>query len=45
MVKTIDDCMKGKAKFSKLSGKHPYCPKEFEYDCHCASGNNYVPDE
>ncbi|MBT6774206.1 hypothetical protein HOA91_02445 [Candidatus Woesearchaeota archaeon] len=45
MTNTIDDCIEGKAKFSKLSGKHPYCPKEFEYDCHCASGNNYVPDD
>jgi len=46
MTKTIDDCVKGGAKFSeKNKDGHPYCPQEFEYSCHCASGNNYVPDD
>jgi|APSaa5957512535_1039671.scaffolds.fasta_scaffold144807_2 hypothetical protein len=45
MTNTIDDCIEGKAKFSKLSGKHPYCPQDIEDECHYASDNNYVPDD
>jgi len=46
MVKTIEDCVEGNAKFAKLSDKgHHYCPKDVEPDCYNASDNNNAEDD
>jgi hypothetical protein len=45
MIKTIDECVKGNAKFSRKNNQgHHYCSLELNFDCYSVSDNNFVPD-
>ena len=50
MVKSIEECVRGRAKFAKFAvteggRKNPYCPADVERGCYRAADNNNVVDD